>query len=862
MYDWLAAALEDGALVVTANRRLAGVLSDHYAEQQLQAGNKAWTSPAIRAWPDWVRELLDAGELTRALPARLTGHQSRVLWERCLRQQISSPLLNIGAVVGQARSAWQLMHDYCVPLEEVERAARGRDQGIFARAAKAYQASLVTEDWTDDAAATSLAAQLVESGAAPVPDELVLAGFDRQTPAAMRVLDALRGRGCRVSPVDSSSTPVRHLLNSFEDPDAEMRAAGAWARRLLTDNPQQSVAIVAMHLERDAERSARLVREGLAPGWQLGGRRYQMAVNVSYGQRLGHFPLVATAILALRWLHEDIRSVDLSRLLRSHALGEGEWGERSRMELELRRWPDMQWSPERARRVLCADNHPDSGWVRILATLEEMRGDIPGVQRPSSWAIRFDEALQALKWPGEIALDSVDYQLHNRWRELLNELARLDLVIPSLSLGEALGRLRIMAGETIFQPENREGLMQLLGPLEAAGMEFDHLLVCGLSSANWPPPGRPAALLSRDLQRERGMPDADPADTLAYARRVLLRLAASSTNLACSFPLSEADAEQQPSGLLAELGSMEDGSWEDPGWFAQAQTGAGSPAPVTGEQVPPVADDESVTGGATTINYQLADPFAAFAFGRLGVRPIAPIMSGLPPNIRGNIIHRALNALYHDRPTRAEIETRVAVELDQRLPEILRYAFGWLEGRADPVLRQLLEMEKQRVGNLLRSVIDLDLGRSDFRIGELEIAVTLQMGNVKLGLRIDRVDRLGQDGGVAIIDYKTGRRRQFLNAEHEPTDGQLVAYTMAFEEPAAELAFLNIDSRMVDYTGAGRDLTPDIAWDTELARWQDDIRSAMRQFEKGDVRINGAIPAKDSRSFGLLSRVRELQREQ
>ena len=34
MYDWLVEALEDDALVVTANRRLASVLADHYGELQ------------------------------------------------------------------------------------------------------------------------------------------------------------------------------------------------------------------------------------------------------------------------------------------------------------------------------------------------------------------------------------------------------------------------------------------------------------------------------------------------------------------------------------------------------------------------------------------------------------------------------------------------------------------------------------------------------------------------------------------------------------------------------------------------------------------------------------------------------------
>ena len=233
------------------------------------------------------------------MPARLNVHQSRVLWERCLRREISSPLLNIAAVINQARDAWTLLHDYCVTLDEAGKAARGRDQGIFARAARRFQASLTEQDWVDEAGLPALAAHLVERGATPLPGKLVLAGFDRQTPAVLRLLDVLRKRGCGVDMVNVGRATATARVASFEDTDAELRAAGAWARERLTRHPSASVAIVATHLERDAERSARLVREGLAPGWQTGSRLHHMAVNVSYGRRLGQFPMIATALLAL-----------------------------------------------------------------------------------------------------------------------------------------------------------------------------------------------------------------------------------------------------------------------------------------------------------------------------------------------------------------------------------------------------------------------------------------------------------------------------------------------------------------------------------------------------------------------------------
>ena len=137
--------------------------------------------------------------------------------------------------------------------------------GQVYRAARRFDRMLEEQDWVDDAGLSDLAARLVIRENVAVPPRVILAGFDRQTPAADRLLDALRERGCQVETVEVRKKSGSRHLASFEDPDAELRAAGAWARDLLQRKPGKSVAIVAMHLERDAQRHARLVREGLAP---------------------------------------------------------------------------------------------------------------------------------------------------------------------------------------------------------------------------------------------------------------------------------------------------------------------------------------------------------------------------------------------------------------------------------------------------------------------------------------------------------------------------------------------------------------------------------------------------------------------
>ncbi len=859
MYDWLLDALDDDSCLVTANRRLARELQAAWSEAQLERGANAWRTPDIRSWQRWISSIVEETDAQANLPTRINAQQSQVLWERCLRKELGDDAVGLPGLVRLARDAWQRLADARVSIREVARTAQTEDQRLFAVAAGRYQSVLEHRNWVDDAGLAELALSLLEAGrSVPRARRYVFAGFDRVKPIAAALHGALRAAGaeCLIQePVNRGAVPQ---IFEFENRDAELRAAGAWARRFLGDNPQARIAIVAQGLEQTAMRDARLVREGFVPGWQYGSGALRDAVNVSYGQRLNEYPAVAIALLALRWLVRDLRSTEISRLLQTPMLGSGELGGRSRLELRLRALPDRAWSPSMlgsALRGKSIEGDADD-WLGRVAALVKRRRDLPRSASPAEWVILFDEALNALGWPGPGTRDSDSFQLINRWRELLNDFARLDLVSASMTAASAVTQLEIMAGEIVFQPESRYTALQLMGPLEATGAEFDAVWIAGMTATDWPPAGHPSALISRQLQIEHDMPDATPENTREWATSAYQRISGGASTVVCSFPLLVDDVEQAPSDLLDELVATE--APNDPGWHAieLAEVASTEKRP----DVVPAITSERVFGGAGTIQQQLTEPFAAFVQGRLGARWLDRQATGIPALLRGNVVHDTMFRLYQDISGATALRSIPGDELDARINEAADAAMQRHTRNSDAVLRSLLALERERLVELIKTFVAHDRERGEFDVAALEGELTFAYSDLELRLRFDRIDRY-PDGGIAIIDYKTGRAKQLVGRDGSVRQAQLFVYAMAADAPVVMLALGNIDSREAGFSGVGRGFTDEDDWPDFLAAVEAEICGACDRLLAGDVSLLAAQGASSARPLNLLSRYTELRHE-
>jgi probable DNA repair protein len=399
---------------------------------------------------------------------------------------------------------------------------------------------------------------------------------------------------------------------------------------------------------------------------------------------------------------------------------------------------------------------------------------------PREWADLWRGWLVAAGWPGSRALDSAEFQAREAWEKLLAQFASLGAVAPRLGARAAIGALHAMANETLFQPEGNNAQVQILGLLEGTGLDFDALWVAGLSADRWPAAPRPNPLLPIAWQRDRGVPRASAQRELEYARMLTERFARAARSVVFSSPSGFDDPPLSPSALV-----LAHPPWRPlpvpETWSASIARGAPLES-LADERAPPMPPGSALRGGARAIQTQSDCPFQAVARHRIGAQAWPTAGSGLAPFERGQLAHATLAAFWSSIRDWAMLLALEADGLDIEIAAAVEKGMACLpERRWRSVPDAVRGAESRRLNRLLRAWLDIERARPPFAVAAVEARRDMVFGGIGLRMRVDRIDALG-DGGIAIIDYKTGVLKQPKPQkwfDDRPRASQLGTYTLA-----------------------------------------------------------------------------------
>jgi probable DNA repair protein len=436
-----------------------------------------------------------------------------------------------------------------------------------------------------------------------------------------------------------------------------------------------------------------------------------------------------------------------------------------------------------------------------------------------------------------------------------------------MSSAQALLRLRRLAADTLFQPESGAAPVQILGILESAGLEFDHLWVGGLTDDAWPLAARPNPFIPVALQKKAGIPEAAADTALALDRRITDDWLHAATEVVISHPLREKDRELLPSALIAGVAA---GEVELPQFprYRDVLHAARSLESVP-DGAAPAYPAKDVRGGTRVLADQAACPFRAYARHRLGAEGIDTPADGLNALDRGNLLHALMAQLWGTLRTKARLDTITPDELAAAIDDAAAVAVAKVRAQRAGVLDgRLADLERARLARLAREWLTVESMRGDFEVVAREEKRTLEVAGLAFAGRIDRMDWLKDgtpDGGHVLIDYKTGRATPKDWLDERPDDPQLPLYAIAAKEDVAAVAFARIKTGEMRFMGLTRDaavlpkVKPAESWPGLLATWRRELELLGREFAEGIARVDPKRGLKTCRHCDLhpLCRVHE-----
>jgi probable DNA repair protein len=379
-----------------------------------------------------------------------------------------------------------------------------------------------------------------------------------------------------------------------------------------------------------------------------------------------------------------------------------------------------------------------------------------------------------------------------------------------------------------------------------------------MQAANWPSPPRPNPFIPLSLQTAQQMPHASPEREWRFGETLLQQYRYACTTVHASYSRQVDGVTDLPSALLEgfEEQEMEEGAPVYPEW-SRAREAAAREA-VADNRAPRVSMEElaSLHGGAALMEHQSHCPFRAFAQHRLEARALPGFTPGISNAERGQVVHEALRLLWSRFTGHGDLlaaaEDRCALLIAEAarvgmesIPQHRRIALG----------ATCLELEQSRLQSLLREWVALEAQRGEFVVQAREENIVLELNQLVVQLRVDRVDEL-PDGSRVIIDYKTGKSSVSDWLGKRPPNPQLLLYGLAAPTPPAALAFGQVRPGECAYAGIGdidtaaiEGVATDIPkvvgasmegqdWRELNREWADILHALARDFIEGEATVD------------------------
>lgn len=823
--------LRDGVTLVTPTRRLAGLVADRYGARMAVDAHGTWEAPPVLPLGAWLLQIHERLSDTTGVSIPgilLSADQELAIWEQSVDQADTTASLSMDALARLAADAFATRVYWELPAAQLDAFRARTEVRAFLRWCERFERRCRELGAIDHA---RFAAEItrVDTGILATLAPFRLFGFIRVPPLLRQLAQQCRVGGVyRLAYREGAAATV--TTRAFDNTEAEIRAAMAWAQAEKSAHPDAAVSVAVAGSRRiDPLSRAHLLRAFR----DAETATTDLALDCPQAGSLADAPVIATALLLLDPQRERPWQ-DFSRILLSPYVGgaNGERAGRARLDRELRRNGDIEttWR-DVARLALRADIACPDLAARIEALLDAAK--LPsGRSRRHDWMAYAERLLAAAGWPGEQSLSPAEQAALLEWGRIMDSVAALDAVAAPCTWPQAFAKWRALLRQRRQTGNALLNAVHIITPDEAAFTRPERVWVIGLNDHAWPPPTDTNPLLPLTLLRDHGVPGTDPGDDLRAAEVVLDALGSGPDGVIFSFALTDRETPRRPfAGLCAaDLVAVAPEPWSRRALMFEFLDDHTASPPTLGEPL---------RGGVALLADQAACPFRALARYRLHATAPEDPTPGLNALQRGTLVHAVMATFWEQMRSSA----RLAAAADADIEALLEHAAATALNRAQRRYRlpaAYWALEQRRLVGLGREWLERERERGDFNVIACEQAGSVQVGAMTLNTRIDRIDRLAS-GDLVVIDYKTGTVSTRDWEPPRPDQPQLPVYALAEHAgPVAGIAYAQLrtrDCRIVDFpprcTGRGASDEAAEQWQQRTGEWAMELTNLADEFAAG-----------------------------
>lgn len=830
--------LNEGVALVTPTRRMAGLVADRYHASMLNSGQMTWESPLVFPFAGWLNQafqhlaMLEDPQVAGLI--LLSPEQERVVWEQVVREGTVVETDQAENLAVLAMNAWSTALLWELPFAAIANSGGRQEVRAFA-----YWASRFGQRCRDLNAIDqhTFATQLVarDSLRAEMPTKFRFFGYPRM-PRLLNRIEQQVDDVVATQALSSASNGGTFDYRVFANREVELATAMRWASERKRARPDTSISIVLAGVRRiDANLEQRLQRAFLSGSDNVGGAdAAQLYCPVAVS--LADVGIVQSALLILDFRRSRPWE-DISRLLLTPYLGDaqGEREQRALLDAQLRRRSNVVVNissvidAARNGRVRCPE------LVTRLEALERSLEEMPPRQRMHDWMAFAEKQLTVAGWPGGRQLNRSEQAALTEWQRVMDAVAALDAVLPTCSWQSAFSRWRSILRARQLQPPVEVNAVQLVTLEEAACLDSDALWVAGMHDGAWPDAPPVSPLLPFALQRQYGLPGADPNVELAYADGIVERLRARHPSATWSY--AKVDGET-PRRKLPRINCVPVAASPTMPWRRGNSPPRYDLIDDTHAAVMP--GTPTITGGVGLFTDQAACPMRALGRHRLRAQAPEDASPGLNAMQRGSLIHAVMARFWTRVRSSARLRQTGELEIQQILTDCAAAAVDEFRVRYH-LLEPYWELERERLRDLGREWLRLESERGEFEVIACEQSRAATIGAHTINTRVDRIDRL-PNGEILIVDYKTGNVPRSSWQIPRPDQPQLPLYAVtASVDQVSGIAFARLkkgDCKIVDepvgiVDNATISEESAAAWNRQLEQWRVSLEELSEEIETG-----------------------------